>query len=336
LQNPILQNSLDILNEILPDAWSWEEKEPAGSDYDGVLTLKASSKKTAFIVKVLRELRGHQLLGLEKLKDQHPQNPLLVIADRISSNQKEWLKEKKINFLDGAGNVDIKENALVILIEGKKHLVKPDHFKGRAFTKSGLKVVFILLAFPDFLNKPYREIAALAGVSLDTVSKVIKSLYENGHLLDLNEKQKLFYDPVELLEQWIMQFGQRLQPDLLINRFKSSKNSPLSENYEMLEAPASLWGGEVAADILTNYLRPEEYIIYTENTLKSIILQYRLVPDPKGAFRIYRKFWKSPTDKPASLTVPPLLVYADLMLTGNARNIEVAKMIYDEYIQKTF
>jgi hypothetical protein len=30
--------------------------------------------------------------------------------------------------------------------------------------------------------------------------------------------------------------------------------------------------------------------------------------------------------------VHPLLVYADLMATGNQRNIETARMIYDQHI----
>ncbi|MBC3833208.1 hypothetical protein H8K33_16990 [Undibacterium amnicola] len=32
--------------------------------------------------------------------------------------------------------------------------------------------------------------------------------------------------------------------------------------------------------------------------------------------------------------VPPLLVYADLMATGDARCIETAKMIYDEHVAR--
>jgi len=31
--------------------------------------------------------------------------------------------------------------------------------------------------------------------------------------------------------------------------------------------------------------------------------------------------------------VPPPLVYADLLATADARNVETAKMIYDEYLK---
>lgn len=43
------------------------------------------------------------------------------------------------------------------------------------------------------------------------------------------------------------------------------------------------------------------------------------------------KFWNFPT-KPD--IAPPLLVYADLVATAEPRNLEVAKMIYDEHIIK--
>jgi hypothetical protein len=34
--------------------------------------------------------------------------------------------------------------------------------------------------------------------------------------------------------------------------------------------------------------------------------------------------------------VPPLLIYADLMATGDTRNIETARMIYEKELSKYF
>ena len=45
-------------------------------------------------------------------------------------------------------------------------------------------------------------------------------------------------------------------------------------------------------------------------------------------------FWKFEPPRPDKDLVHPILVYADLMATGDSRNIEVAEMIYDTEITR--
>ncbi|HCN91356.1 MAG TPA: hypothetical protein DIT28_19630, partial [Oxalobacteraceae bacterium] len=49
-----------------------------------------------------------------------------------------------------------------------------------------------------------------------------------------------------------------------------------------------------------------------------------------------RRFWNFPGDPEHDKLVPPLLVYADLLATGDARCIETAKMIYETYVARLF
>ena len=57
-----------------------------------------------------------------------------------------------------------------------------------------------------------------------------------------------------------------------------------------------------------------------------------------GRVRIYKPFWRDAarlfggTAQPD--LVPPILAYADLVATADPRNLEAAKMIYDEYIAR--
>ena len=55
------------------------------------------------------------------------------------------------------------------------------------------------------------------------------------------------------------------------------------------------------------------------------------MPDEKGNVKAYQKFWQY--DKVAFNTVPPLLVYADLINTNDRRCRETAQKIYDEFLQ---
>jgi hypothetical protein len=62
-----------------------------------------------------------------------------------------------------------------------------------------------------------------------------------------------------------------------------------------------------------------------------MITEAGLLPDANGSITVYKPFWKQ--EENISNTVPPLLMYAQLMYDGNDRNLETAKMIFDEYIK---
>jgi hypothetical protein len=59
----------------------------------------------------------------------------------------------------------------------------------------------------------------------------------------------------------------------------------------------------------------------------------RLAAD--GNTEILQTFWNRELVAPAAMTVPPLLVYADLMATADARNVETAKQLYEQFLEPT-
>ena len=89
----------------------------------------------------------------------------------------------------------------------------------------------------------------------------------------------------------------------------------------------------MAAAKFTQYLQPQTITIYTTaQQLNQLLAENRLRKDPTGDVEILERFWK-----PAELwnredLVHPILIYADLLATGNERNIETAKIIYEEHI----
>ena len=90
------------------------------------------------------------------------------------------------------------------------------------------------------------------------------------------------------------------------------------------------WGGEPAADLLTNYLRPEKFILYTNEDQPNLIRNYNLQPKKGGDLEVIEMFWNENLNQQ---TAPPIIVYADLMMEGGKRNKETAEMIYNEHIQ---
>ena len=91
----------------------------------------------------------------------------------------------------------------------------------------------------------------------------------------------------------------------------------------------SLWGGECAASIMTKNLTPSNFTIYTNTTWQSLGKSLKLIPDENGKIEILRLFY----DTEEGNTVSPLLTYADLMGSGDSRNIETAEIILNNELQ---
>ena len=62
----------------------------------------------------------------------------------------------------------------------------------------------------------------------------------------------------------------------------------------------------------------------------------RLRADAQGDIEILDAFWNLPPTTDYPDVVPPILAYADLIATLDPRNIEVAKLIREKYIDDAF
>ena len=114
-----------------------------------------------------------------------------------------------------------------------------------------------------------------------------------------------------------------------------------SKKISLREFPGTFWGGEIAAELCTGYLRAEKLTLYTTDNIMDIIKELKLVPDPDGSIEILDVFWDTDYYKihhASSIknVAPVLLIYADLVISGDARNLETAKVFYEKYLQGIF
>lgn len=280
------------------------------------------------------EVRPNQIGEVFLLKERT--NHLLVAANYITPAARQLLKEKGVNYVDRAGNVFLKVYPFHIFIEGIPNQPLAGNMKSRAFTNAGLKFIFQILLYPQLVNATYREIAGKAGVALGAITKIIDGLKEGGYLLKKTQKEWILTDYKRLLDRWQMEYAERLKPTLFVKRFR-----PADKNFEITwkqltfkKDHDTVWGGEPAADILTNYLKPQQFIVYTNALQNDLMKAYHWVPDDQGMIAIYRKFWQHPPIDEKRMVVPPPLIYADLIETGDIRCVETAQMIYDRYLKK--
>ena len=297
----------------------WEETGPL----DGGLDLNINGKKHHFVVEIKREPREHQLRHFEDYLQQYEN--LMLVANRIFPKIKEKLRQKGIPYLEANGNIFLKKEGVFIMVDTAKAMTTEKNKTNRAFTKTGLKVLFYLLQNKEDINLTQRELADKADVGLGNIPQIIDGLKATGYLQALNNKTYIWENITTLIDRWIAEYATVLRPKLLKEKYT------LKGNWQdlALKKNISFWGGEPAADILTNHLRPEKFLIYTSENSMELMKNYRLMPNKNGEIEVLDLFWKQEDGK----TVPPLLVYADLMLEGGKRNKETAEKIYNEYIK---
>jgi len=286
-----------------------------------------------FVIEVKSEVtKGNKGILLAGLKTTSRENnlPIILITKYIPSEiAKEYVAEG-INYLDVAGNCNIRQHNLVLLVEGKKIERAAKINQPRAFQEAGIKLIFLFLVDPLKAQLTYRELAELANISLGSVATIMQELIDNNFILKTKQTMKL-KNTKELLNRWITAYHDVLRPRLIMKNMRFVKPESYTKWKEInLNYPDGLayWGGEPGASLLTNYLQPGIFTIYTYRNWQSF-KDIGLVPDETGNVEVLTIFWGPQT----SMGMPPVLIYADLMSSGSDRNIDTANMIFNNELQ---
>ncbi len=315
-------NDLQLAIEVMEPATNAEYR------YDALLRLTKGDKTKRFAAEVKQRLITTTLGAAMHQLERYPHQGLLV-TEYVNPNMAERLREMDVPFLDTVGNVYLNTPFIYVFSKGDKPAAPLGKAgKTRAFQPTGLKVLFALLSQPELMGAPYRDIAMAAGVALGTVGWVMTDLKTQGYLIDMGKRGRRLKERERLVQRWVTAWPEQLRPKLLIGHYTAHeqdfwKRAPL-HNYQ------ACWGGEVAAARLTSYLKPELLTIYVRERAADLQLALKLHKDPNGKVELLKTFWGGGCEQPDPEMVPPLLVYADLLATGDPRNIETAKLIYEQ------
>ena len=321
--------ALDNLQQTAKVEGTWKGNKSSAAD--GQVTFTLDQQTVTLPLDIKRELRRHHLTQLNEAPLPRP----LILAERISPLLKETLREQGLSYLEANGNFYLKYQDILVLIDGNPPYQFRRRGGNRAFTPAGLQVVFHFLLDNSWIHYPYREIAEKAGVSLGQVKNVMDGLKEIGFLLANEADIWALADRRNLLDKWIGLYGEKLQPKLAKGIFRFVDKDAFSRWQDTpLMAGKTVWGGEPAADLLTNHLRPGRLTLYTSEDRIELMKNYRLVPDENGSIVVYQKFWYQKDQH--TITAPSLLVYADLINQGDKRSLETANIIYEQHLRSQF
>jgi len=185
--------------------------------------------------------------------------------------------------------------------------------------KAEVQIVYYLLNDKEFAGKTIREMADVAGVSVGSAYNVMASLLERGYLV-ADGKTRRLRKRAELIDRWAQAYGETFKPKRLLSRFAFLSPAVKDKWQEIQLPPTCAWGGEPAAALQDGYLQPERWEIYVADNANALIATSRMIPSPQGEIYVYKRFWQTEE-------TPLLVVYADLLTSGDDRCREVAERL---------
>lgn len=334
-ETQILHSAITALNAQTGVQVQLERKEPADhrrGGVDGWLRIKNGADETVFAIEV-KSVDRFQTPAQAKAQLQRlaPGYRPLLIAPYISREVAERCRALHLSFADTAGNAFVEAPGLYVYVVGQPRPKSPSEISYRSLDKAGLQITFTLLACPEILQQSYRDIAEASGVALGSVTPVMRDLENRGFVRERPLRKLLI--PQKLFEEWVSHYPITLRPKLNPRRFAAERKRLDSADLQEFDAN---WSGEKAAEKLTGYLRPAFFSIYARQLSRRLASALHLHAEPDGNVELLDRFWSFPANIEFPDLVPPILIYADLVSSGEGRNMEAAQLIYEQRIKPAF
>jgi hypothetical protein len=307
---------------------------------DAWLRVGRGKAGVGYLVEIKRTVTAGTVGGvIAQLRDRAAKTglPTLLITGYVTPPVAEALRDQGQQFTDVAGNAYLTGPAHYVYIAGQR----PKERRvvahgGGTLTTNGLKVLFALLCNPALAAAPQRTLAAAANVALGAMPAVLKALQGEGHVVTIRRERR-FRGTKRLLDDWAQGYARRLRPKTLHATYVTERFDAWRD--WLLDPQEVRWGGEPAAALLTHYLRPGVLTLYTERLPPRLMVEQRLRKEERVGDQRYveerRPFWGAlQIDQERADVVPLVLVYADLLATGDGRCLETAQMLYEAHLAR--
>ena len=312
---------LESILQVLPNEWQPQIKlfnTASDTGCDGELTIQLNQKTKHYLL-AFKQI--HRKESLVHYSHAHSNKQRILVCNPLSTYLRDICTELNVNYIDESGNIRITDDSTYILIQGQKAVAS----KAIATMTTGIvKCLFAFFAEPALLNAPYTLIAERADISLGMVNKTMSFLLKNKHIAQ-QSTQRRFLDIQNLQYEWLLSYLQKVAlkiPAITCPQPEHWENVPL--------AKGDLWAGEVAATQLTEYLIPQALLLFAQNLRPE---KYPISKNQNSKLQMKKAFWGKELN--ISQNAFALLTIAELLLSKDGRNREVAEMINDKYLHLT-
>lgn len=313
---------------------------------DGQLILTTGQGRLTYACRVKHGLNRarleHALLGLRPAREPRSRLRPILLTDFLPGPLADVLDRAQIDYVDAAGNMSLRwPGKLYVRVRGAAPIRAAEATAGQLTTPTGLVVIFTLLAEGNREARPYRTVAEKSGVSLAAVGRVAAELRRRGFLVLQGRKRRLLRRRRELLDLWIGGYSERLRPRLVVGRFQAAERDlapALARFVDQARETGIGWAltGGFAADLLTGHYRGDQLVLFVESWRPDVTAALRWLPAREGPITVLRALSPGVTREPlmrdALPVAHPLLVYAELLFEGHEREIETARLVYEQYL----
>lgn len=263
---------------------------------------------------------------------------IILAAEHVSETDAELYRSLDINYLDSRGNASIRFGPVLIDVRGRRQdrtvhrarqATTTEPVSKNLYSPKRAQVIFALLTQPEAEAATVRKLARLASVSVGIAQETLTALEDLKYLVPAPRRK--IRRRQALIEGWIAAYPSGLGSPARARSFHGDPNT-----FEASTAPIFLSGESALLDE-DSQLRPETLTLYTTAPPTELALLNRWRTDREPNIFVRRQFWRfpegeggdgerSPSARPVQ-TAPRLLIYADLTASGEARQLEAAKLM---------
>ncbi len=199
------RTAVDALRRRLPPDWAVELR--AGSDGDGLLTLRSPDGRRAKLAVVSRmRVLPRDVAHLVGLPGRAAER--LLVAPFLSPRARELLAEANASYLDDTGNLRVVVNDPAVFLEGRGADRDPQRQPRPLRSLKGAAAARVVRALCDFLP-PYgvRTLAERSSTPLGTVSRVVTFLEEEAVITRDEKKVITAVDWPALIKRWVADYS---------------------------------------------------------------------------------------------------------------------------------
>lgn len=260
--------------------------------------------------------------------------PVLALGARITPRHADHLRGAGIDYFDEAGNGHLAFGDTFIDVRGRTastpgELRKPTK-SASLFTEKRSQVILAVISWPDLLSGRLQDLARAAGVSVSFTQKTLVALETANYLDSFGPRDPGSLRNIDsLIDGWSAAFSSGLGSRENTRTFRGDFDPSA-----LLPDGSPLYlSGEAVAPWIKRRLT---WTIYTEGIPRDAARAGRWASDElEPTIFVREKFWSEPA--PAQTlaharvrVAPPLVVYADLLASGDSREREAARHLRNE------
>lgn len=253
-----------------------------------------------------------------------------VVVAHTYVNPQHALRYRQLGvpYIDVAGNAWLQFDGFRVFVDGRRQAAPAarEAPTNRAFTPAGVRVLFVLLVRPDLITAPMRLLANASLASLGSTQQALRSLAQLGYLDWGIRGRSSLRRREQLITEWVSAFAHRLLPKLETREAAG----PSPEEWRRL-ARIEGFPGTIAGEAqLIDLVRPMTTTIYGVAPWADLVSLARIRPD-RGAVnvRFRPRFWDEEVLR-LGPNAPELLSYAELVASGDSRQLEIAERLRDD------